>query len=353
MHTSYEIEYLPYQNAQSVDEADLLVVDCHYPRGLALTHLYSDRVPVRLRANTSTETVLNWLALPDDEKSELGYHPKFVTANHWDIDGFLAMWSTIYPRIAEHHRNTLISAAHLGDFREFDPNTTVGLRGLKICSLLNHVERSTFCLPFGDLTDATMEYQVAERKFGYFLPRFAQWLERIDDYRLMWEDEFTEVLRDIAEINSGEVTIEERQQLDLSIIRSKHPLHYYAGFNRAKGGLVITSIDTIPYIEVEYKYETSVGRLDRMHIERVDLSELAAELTLLEQAPDVHWVFDNILEGGPMLRPEYRRAPLSHEERYQSMVHRLDRCPATSLRVEDIALRIAALIERRNPVTVR
>lgn len=327
-----------------------MVVDSDYPRGLVLTHLYSQRVPSHLRANTSTATVLNWIELGEEQKQQLGGVPKYVTCNHWDIDGFLAVWSAMHPRIASKHRAELIAAAHLGDFREFDPNTGYGLWALKICSLLNHVERSTFCLPFGDLADATMEHEVARQKFEYFLPRFAQWLEKIDSYRLMWEDEYTEVLRDIESIQHLSASIEEIPEFDLTVIRASHPLHYYASFNLARGGVVLSAVECVPYIEVEYKYETAVGRLDRAHPERIDLTEIAHQLNAIERTPDIEWVFDNLHEGGPILRPEYRSNRLSHEERYQSMNYRLDKCPPTSLRVEDVIGKLANVLQSAEAV---
>ncbi len=343
-------EFLSYALANKVKDDDLMVVDSPYPRGLNLTHLYSERVPSHLRANTSTETVLKWIALEDSQKVELGGWPSYVTCNHWDIDGFLAVWSAMHPRIAASHRPELIAAAHLGDFREFDPSTGYGLWALKICSLLNHVERSTFCLPFGDLGDATIEHEVARRKFEYFLPRFAQWLEKIDHYRLLWEDEYNQVMTDLRKLTDGTASIEEVPEFDMTILRSREPLHYYAGFNRARGGLVFSVITSKPYFEVEYRYETSVGRLDREHNERIDLSEFAHFLNGIERSHNVHWVFDNLNEGGPTLRPELRDKPLSREDRYQSMQHRIKHSPITSIAEDVFRAHLLEYIETRSMV---
>ena len=336
MDSGYKRSFISYAQANKVADNDLLVVDSHYHRGLALTHLYSDRVPEKVRANTSTETALNWLSLSTEEREALTGEPEKVTCNHWDIDGFLAVWSLLNPRIALQHKDELIAAGHLGDFREFDPLWPNCLKGLKICALLNHVERSTFCLPFGNLQDASIEYEVAQRKFDYFLPRFAQWLERIEDYRLMWIDEYSEVLNDLLFIDSGNALIEEHEDLGIAIVRTSKPLHYYASFSRVRSGLVVSIVDSKPYVEAEYKYETGVGRLDRPNQPRIDLRPLAERLTELETANDVHWTFDNLHEGGPALRPEWHKRPLTHEERYQSMSRRFDDCPATQISPEKV-----------------
>jgi hypothetical protein len=337
-------EFLSYALAHNISDNDLMVVDSPYPRGLNLTHLYSDRVPGHLRANTSTETVLNWLALTESERAELGGWPSFVTCNHWDIDGFLAVWSAMHPSIALKHRPELIAAAHLGDFREFDPNTAYGLWALKICSLLNHVERSTFCLPFGNLSDATIEHEVSRRKFEYFIPRFAQWLEKIDHYRILWEDEYKQVMSDIETLRKPGA-IEEIPEYDLTVIRTEKPLHYYASFNLSRGGLVVSAVGSADYIEAEYKYETIVGRLDRNHSERSDLTAVAEQLNEQEQSHDVYWVFDRLHEGGPILRPEYGTKKLTREDRYQSIIYRIDKSPQTSIKIETIIEKLVAALQ--------
>jgi len=344
-------EFIPYARAHSIADRNLLVVDSPYPRGLNLTHLYSDRVPKEVRANTSTETVLNWLALDTSAITQLGGVPQYVTCNHWDIDGFLAVWAAMHPRIALKHRPELIAAAHLGDFREFDPATDYGIWALKVCSLLNHVERSTFCLPFGDLEDATVEHEIAVRKFEYFLPRFAQWLEKIDHYRLMWEDEYHQVLSNIEQLRKPGA-IEEIPEFDLSIVRSELPLHYYASFNLARGGLIVSVVERAQYIEAEYKYETSVGRLDRQHDERIDLTAVAEQLNETELSHDVRWVFDRLNEGGPILRPEHRGKRLTREDRYQSLRYRIEKSPETTISVETVVQKLKGALEQSRRVAV-
>lgn len=319
-----DLQYISYAYAHRIAIDELITVDCHYPRGLVLGHLYHDRVPEALRANTSTATVMNWLTATETEQRSYLAAPSFVTCNHWDIDGFLAVWSLLNPSIALRYRTVLEAAAMLGDFREFDPYTEKGIAALKICALLNRIESATFCLPFADLLGATIEYEVAEKKFQYFLPRFAQWLERIEEYSILWQNEFNEVLQDFNRILAKEVRVENHEALGLSIIRTTSPLHYYAAFSAATCGAVLTIIEGHSYLELEYKYETRVGRTDRPQQERHDLSSLAKALTHMEHSPGIQWKFDNIHEGGPMLRPELVDHPVSHVARYQNMRYRLE-----------------------------
>src|SRR5579864_4066955 len=165
--TTGKLKFIPYDEAHRIANAELLVVDCYYHRGLNLTHLYSDRVPTAFRSDTSTECVLKWLESNDDP-----FHPKYVTCNHWDIDGFLSVWCAMNPDLALNNKELLIKAAVLGDFRECDRESKQGLNALKLCAILNHQEKEHFCLPFGNLDDTTIEYEVSAQKFPYFLPLF-------------------------------------------------------------------------------------------------------------------------------------------------------------------------------------
>jgi hypothetical protein len=334
-----DLQFIPYKDAHRVADSDLIVCDCYYHRGLNLVHLYSDRVPGQYRSNTSTEAVIKWLLDPSPDKP--GKDATTVTCNHWDIDGFLSLWVALHPELALEYRDLLIATAHLGDFREFDNTSEIGLMALKLCSLLNVIEAKEFCLPFGDLGDATIEYEVSEQKFEYFLPRFEEWLANIDSYESLWRAEYDKVLSDLQDIDSGMIKIIEYSDVRVSYVSTQKPLHYYALFSRVQGGAIITELSKPHYLELEYRYETSVGRLDKEVINRKDLSSIAATLTEQERIPNVQWVFDNINEGGTMLRPESLSHQLSREERYQSLCYR-GKLPETSITGKQL---IALLLE--------
>lgn len=342
--TTDELQFISYKDAHTVADAELIVTDSFYPRGLNLSHLYNHYVPNQFHADTSTASVIMWLESLRYVTEREG--KKFVTCNHFDIDGLLSVWSALYPVIALRNKDLLIATATLGDFREFDSRSETELNALKLCALINHAERTNFCLPFGDLDDATIEHEVASRKFQYFLPRFAQWLEKIDDYQLMWHDEYHQVLADLAHIDGGDVTIEEHPEISLSIVRSDQPLHYYAIDSRTQGGAVLTLLPKHHYAELEYKYETLVGRLDREMPQRIDLTKIAEELTKLESGNSVVWKFDNGYEGGPMLRPERIGNPVTREMRYQNIAVRLSAgiLPKTTIPAATITAKIIEVL---------
>lgn len=326
-----DIRFLPYEEAHTKDAAKLIVCDCYYHRGLNLTHLYSERVPGEYRSNTSTETVLKWLA--DESFHKVGIGAEYVTCNHWDIDGMLSVWCVLNREVALRHRDLLVAAAHLGDFREFDHTSSIGLDALKLCCLLNFVEARDFCLPFGDIEGASIEHEVSIHKFERFLPKLADWIERLDMHEALWRAEYDEVLTDIAKIEGGLFSIIEYAQPGISFASIDIPLHYYALFSHVKGGAVLTELTQPHYVEFEYRYETAVGRLDRTILERIDLAPVAVALNALEATAGVRWCFDNVNEGGTMLRPEFIASPLTREDRYQNLAYliRRGRAPSTSI----------------------
>src|SRR5438552_1150475 len=105
------LNFISYALAHKVPDHELVVLDSHYPRGLVLAHAANPRVPARLRSNTSTEAAIKWLLLPADVRVETGpLEPKFVTCNHWDLDGFIATWCILNPTVALRHCEELIAA---------------------------------------------------------------------------------------------------------------------------------------------------------------------------------------------------------------------------------------------------
>jgi hypothetical protein len=323
--------FIPYNDAHKTAADDLIVVDCYYHRGLNLTHLYSERVPHQYRSDSSTETVIRWQADTSTEKP--GGNAANVTCNHFDIDGLLSVWCVLNPEIALAHRDLLIAAANLGDFREFDPSSETGLQALKLCAILNAVEASEFCLPFGDLENATIEYQVSIRKFEYFLPRLAGWLLETNSFENLWRKEYDEVLTDTSYIKAGNATIAEYRDPKITVVTSPKPLHFYAVCSNTQGGAILTDLPASSYCEFEYRYETAVGRLGKEVLERKDLTTVKEELNRLETYPNVHWECDNLYEGGWILRPEYIDKPLSREDLYQNISYRMEKglVPKTSI----------------------
>src|SRR5437868_6243335 len=94
-----------------------LSVDGTVGNAIHLSHWQGNETPARLRADTSTEIALNFVAAPDREEIARGV--EVVTNNHFDTDGVLSVWAVLTGAPALDLRDRLVPAAEAGDFSEF------------------------------------------------------------------------------------------------------------------------------------------------------------------------------------------------------------------------------------------
>ena len=83
---------------------------------LVLAHWRGAPTPPELRDDSSAGSVLRALHAP----ATPGLEATAVTANHFDVDGFVGVWSLLHPELALQHEPLLRLTALLGDFRELD-----------------------------------------------------------------------------------------------------------------------------------------------------------------------------------------------------------------------------------------
>src|SRR6185295_1185783 len=98
--------------------ADLpkLSVDGTVDNAIHFSHWNGNKTPASVKADTSTETVLNVVASPN--RVELTHSIDLVTNNHFDTDGLLSVWAMLSGERALRLREPLIAAAEAGDFSE-------------------------------------------------------------------------------------------------------------------------------------------------------------------------------------------------------------------------------------------
>src|SRR5262249_35413697 len=97
-------------------EVPKLSVDGTVDNAVHFSHWKGNETPESVKADTSTETVLNVVAAPN--RAELTRSIELVTNNHFDTDGVLSAWSMLTGERALDVRERLISAAEAGDFSE-------------------------------------------------------------------------------------------------------------------------------------------------------------------------------------------------------------------------------------------
>ena len=304
-------QFIPFSELK---DKKAIVVDSTHPNGFTLSHWRGAPTPDEIRDDTSAAIVLNAL-----QKNIPGLELPYVTANHFDIDGFVGVWSLLNPELALEHEELLRQMALIGDFRELDLNHPLAGEALKLVCWINARERELFYKPFA--ADEMEEKEVIQcvKKFEYFLPRFKQVLKDPDWERGVWEDEVGDVLLGYRTMYSPATKLTRHPEIGLIVIETPEPVHYYALFSRTLGfDIVLACYDNNRY-ELEYKYTTWVDIASRPTLPRLPMAPLADKLNALEQSNRT-WTYDSVTETGPLMR--LQGGNLNREEAYDNPTQR-------------------------------
>ncbi|QCR21277.1 DUF6687 family protein [Pontibacter sp. SGAir0037] len=286
-------KFIPFSELR---QQKAIVVDSTHANGFMLSHWRGTPTPAEIRDDTSAAIVLHALRLSLPEL-DLPY----VTANHFDIDGFIGVWSLLHPELALENEELLRQMALIGDFRELDLNHPLAGEALKLVCWINARERDLFYPPFGAEQLPEPEVTLCPKKFTYFLREFERVLQDPDWEKGVWEDEVADALLGYREMYSPKTKLSRFPGIGLLVIETPHPVHYYGLFSRTKGfDMVLTCYDQNRY-ELEYKYTTWVDIASRPTLPRLPMAPLAEKLNKLEKS-DRSWTYESVTETGPLLR---------------------------------------------------
>jgi hypothetical protein len=310
--------YVPYAAAA---QRPNIVVDGAANEGsvLTLSHWPKSGTPWPLKADTSVGVVFNYLDDP-------AWHHDVpaITNNHFDEDGLIGLYCLIAPEHALERRALLIDVSKAGDFGVCQSRNAARI-AFAISRLADPKGSPSFPQNYDDYC-AFVYTRLLEQLRGL--------IEDVERHRALWADE--DALLDASEraIASGEVTIEERAQVDLAIVRvpadwpdrpahrfAQHldvPIHRMAVYNRTSCNRVATLCGN--WIGFSYRYESWVQMVSHRPPPRIDLSPLAVALSEADGAP---WHFDGVAEITPALRSERTRSTLSHERFLEALVDAL------------------------------
>jgi hypothetical protein len=299
------MRFLPYDQIDSVLN---IIVDGARAKQtvLTLSHWPKSGTPVELKADTSAEIVFNYLDSP-----RFHVQADVVSNNHFDEDGLVGIFAMITPAMAERHRDLLVDVAQAGDFGMFSDR-----RAARIAFTLSaYADADTSPLPSSLFTQPYAER--AGELYVRLLDILARLLANLNEYRSLWENEDEQLAASEELIEQGVVTIEERPELDLAVVRMPEDLvsrrvhrfthqrlaacHPFAIHNRTRCTRLL--ILQGRRIELQYRYEGWVQMTSRRPAPRVDLSELANELNH-EEGAEGRWVFDGVDEITPKLHLE-------------------------------------------------
>jgi hypothetical protein len=275
---------------------------------LTLAHWRGAATPPALRDDTSAGSALRALHQPTTP----GLEAAAVTANHFDIDGFIGVWILLNPVLALQYEELLRMVAVLGDFREIDLAHALADDALKLVCWLNAEEKARFYEPFG-APIRRREDEASAEKFDWFLPRFAGILQNPEAGRAAWQPEYDRAQQAAAIIQSPQATWRRYSEIGLAVVNTPAPRPYYALFGPTGGYDIVLSQHEGNRYELEYKYTTWIDLASRPTLPRLALAPLVARLNALETSGRA-WAADGITDTGPLLRLNGKK--LSKAERY-------------------------------------
>uniref|UniRef100_A0A7S0QZF8 DUF218 domain-containing protein n=1 Tax=Pyramimonas obovata TaxID=1411642 RepID=A0A7S0QZF8_9CHLO len=305
------LEYASFDAKAGVKET--IVVDCLHPSCPTLTHHKGGRTPLEVHEDTSGGIVLK--ALKSSHPIFRGQ--RYVTCNHYDIDGLVAVFAATQPLVALSHEQTLRTTSVIGDLRELDLSAPHAREALLLCTWSNSVERDLFYRPFdGSESDG------CDQKYQYFLPRLPGVLEglaegrRAEDVCAEGLAEYTQVVEEYHIMQKEECVQALCPEIGLAILTPPHPLHYYALFSRTIGYDTVLTIYPGNRYELECKYSGYIDITSRPVWPRLDLSPLVKVLNAHEEAVGVKWSCSRFTDSGPVLRLDSVSEKLTKAQRY-------------------------------------
>ena len=245
---------------------------------LELSHWPGNRTPPELKADTSTEIVLNCLRSPEREGYLAGAGA--VSNNHYDIDGLLSVWALLEPDGALERAGVVIAAAECGDFDRWSGETATKA----VCALR--------ALDMPGRSDAE-RYRAA-------LDLLPALLNDVGAFEEQWRDEYAAIETARELIARGGAAVQELGDLDLAVCQLPELLPAIALYERTPCTRVVLLLPDQRY-EVRYRYESWVELVSRQPPPRVDLQPFADLLQTFE-GNDGEWTADPVDAITPRLR---------------------------------------------------
>lgn len=303
--------FIPFNK---IGDREVIVVDGMHARGLVLSHWKGANTHSSIADDTSAGIVLNAL-----KENYPGLDIPYVTATHFDIDGFIGVWALFYPQLAQEYEQVLKETARIGDFREYDLDSPCADHALQLVCWIDTLEREKFYPPFGTENMEQNEITMCEDKFRFFLDAFEDVLLNTEKYASVWEKDFEAVKKGLRVITGASTNTEHIPHIGLTVINTPAPLPYYSLFQPSINTDIVLSIYNNNRYELEYKYTTWVDIVSRPTLPRIDLQPLAAQLNTMERS-GLKWYCDKITDTGPILRIE--NSELTKAQRFANPVER-------------------------------
>src|SRR4051812_37199936 len=213
-----------------------LSVDGTVDNAIHFSHWQGNETPASVKADTSTETVLNVVAAPN--RQELTRSIELVTNNHFDTDGLLSVWAMLTGERALPLRDKLIAAAEAGDFSEM--SAIDGVRA----SIVIQGSDSPIDKSGSPLVAKLAGHPVADEAESYLLalPHVADVIQHTDKYEGLWRENWQRIETALDSFAKGASTVEEYSDIDLSLVTLARDIFGANGFDPARDAAPFTAI---------------------------------------------------------------------------------------------------------------
>jgi hypothetical protein len=304
------LRYLPYDQTNAIPN---IIVDGTANEGttVTLSHWRRSGTPVELAADTSTEIVFKYLDTP-----RFHVEAEVVSNNHFDDDGVFGVFTLTNTGIASKHRELLIDAAQAGDFNVYKDRNAARLAFVTTAYAdpeKSPLPTSIFRLRYPEL---------AAELYRAVLDLMPALLDDLESYRPIWEEPDRQLTDSEKLLEGGIVTIEERPDLDLAIVRypdfETPNCHPFAIHSRTERSRLLTL--KRGKIEFQYRYESWVRMASRRPALRVDLTPLVEELNREEGSSA--WTFAGVDQVVPRLHRSGRGPGVITHERFLDLLER-------------------------------
>lgn len=299
------MEYVPY--GDELAGVPNVVVDGRGNEAtvLTLSHWPHNATPPELKADSSTEIVVNYLRSPKRETYRAG--TEAVSNNHFDVDGLMSVWSVLNPEAALGRAELVVATGECGDFDRWS-----GEQATKVaCALYGLEQRPSSPIRQG-LSGIRDYLERTAYLYRQTLPLVRELLDTPDAFEEYWRDELARVEAGRELFARGEATVQEIPELDLAIFELPHEVHDMALYEQTPCTRVALVLAEQRY-QVRYRYESWVELQSRRPPPRIDLRPFADFLQTFEGNAG-EWSADEVQHTLPRLRlrgPEGGTSPSS------------------------------------------
>jgi hypothetical protein len=267
---------------------------------LNLSHWPHSGTPKELKDDLSAQIVFRYLDRPDTHVDV-----QAVSNDHFDEDGLISLYSVLNPTEAQNNRELLIDIANAGDFGKYKMREAARIA----FTLGAYADEDRSPLDPAVFGGSYPEHTAA--MYQAMLPILPDIIANPQKYRRYWEEEEAFLDASEAAVRSKKVHIEELPDIDLAVIAlpedsptsGSQPLrdiYHLMATHNATDRFRILLMKGKQY-QLYYRYETWIQYISKRPMPRVDLTDLAKELSRQENG-NGQWTFTGVEKIDPQLK---------------------------------------------------